>query len=456
MILCAWRITYSIRNLLVEKNSLQAAGLGRKTLTFGRTDDALAFVSKIETVYPKIKTGGGFELLRSGASNKEIILITPPPSGYTVPFLRESSGIGQALIYVRPIQKSLQTDPAPLFQDLASSSTECPRVQCISCSTLLPVTEVRSHQLICGGQDDGENEDSEENSHYTDQREEASEQQTDRRTKDGTSTHTNTAIAQSDADMSTSSSSDISVLQEICPNADPHQILISLRQNNRNLDLTAQEILGIPSDPIDGDFGNENDDECLINFSMFQSTPEKMGNVSKKLDPMAALETFRKENTDVNSAREQFYISRLEGIEDMKRDILGLYKDPRKNLKACPKVRFEGEEGVGAGPVREFFVCALGIAREGMSGTGRPVVYFEGEADHLLPVHNQMLQQMGAFVCIGKMIGHSILHGGPGLFGVSSAAKHFWAYNVDENPPLLVLDDIADINLRELIHEVCS
>jgi hypothetical protein len=72
------------------------------------------------------------------------------------------------------------------------------------------------------------------------------------RTKDGTSTHTNTAIAQSDADMSTSSVSDISVLQEICPNADPHQILISLRQNNGNLDLTAQEILGIPSDPIDG------------------------------------------------------------------------------------------------------------------------------------------------------------------------------------------------------------
>ena len=100
----------------VEKLSLQQAGLGRKTLTFGRNDDALAFVLKIETVYPKIKTGGGFELLRSGASYKELVLITPPPSGYTVPFLRESSGIGQALIYVRPMQKSLETDPAPVIQ----------------------------------------------------------------------------------------------------------------------------------------------------------------------------------------------------------------------------------------------------------------------------------------------------------------------------------------------------
>ena len=92
---------------------------------------------------------------------------------------------------------------------------------------------------------------------------------------------------------------------------------------------------------------------------MFQSTHEKMDNAGKKLDPMAALEAFRKENIDVDSAREQFYISRLEGSEELKRDIFGLYKDPHRNLKARPKVRFEGEEGVGAGPVREFFVCAL-------------------------------------------------------------------------------------------------
>ena len=56
---------------------------------------------------------------------------------------------------------------------------------------------------------------------------------------------------------------------------------------------------------------------------------------------------------------------------------------------------------------------------EGMSSTGSPVVYFEGEKDHLLPIHNQMPQQMGTYICIGKIIGHSILHGGPGLFGLS-------------------------------------
>ncbi len=100
-----------------DKLSLQAAGLGRKTLTFGLNDDASAFIAKVEAVYPKIKTGGGFDLLRSGATNKELMLITPPLSGYTVPFLRESSGIGQAIIYIRPMQRSLElTAVVPVFQ----------------------------------------------------------------------------------------------------------------------------------------------------------------------------------------------------------------------------------------------------------------------------------------------------------------------------------------------------
>lgn len=98
-------------------DKLALSGLGRKTITFGRNDNAYAFVLKVETVYPKIKAGGGFELLRSDVSNKELVLIAPPPSGYTLPFLRESSGTGQALIYARPMQSSLPiTASVPVFQ----------------------------------------------------------------------------------------------------------------------------------------------------------------------------------------------------------------------------------------------------------------------------------------------------------------------------------------------------
>lgn len=102
-----------------EKLALQNAGLGRRTIVFGRSDDPLTFVEKIEAVYPKIKNGGGFELLRSGATNKELVVITPPPCGYSVPFLRDSSGLVQALAYIRPLQRSLDVSPTgTLFQVL--------------------------------------------------------------------------------------------------------------------------------------------------------------------------------------------------------------------------------------------------------------------------------------------------------------------------------------------------
>ena len=114
-----------------------------------------------------------------------------------------------------------------------------------------------------------------------------------------------------------------------------------------------------------------------------KSTPEKMKTVSESLSPYDALKDFQMKNVRENTPRENVYISRLEGSEELKRDILGLYKDPRKNLRAPIKVRFDGEEGVGAGPVRQFFESAMKIPMEGMSSTGRPVVYFEGEKDHL-------------------------------------------------------------------------
>ena len=109
------------------------------------------------------------------------------------------------------------------------------------------------------------------------------------------------------------------------------------------------------------------------------------------------------------------------------------------------------------GPIREFFVCAMKILQEGIHGDGRPIVYFEGESDHLLPIHNQLLQQMGTYTCIGKMIGHSVLHGGPGFYGISQVAKHYWTHDdLQKSPPPMVIEDIPDLNMRETIKEVCT
>jgi len=89
-------------------------------------------------------------------------------------------------------------------------------------------------------------------------------------------------------------------------------------------------------------------------------------------------------------------------------------------------VHFEGEDGVERGPVQEFFVNAINIADKGINFlSGKPVVLLEGDAGYCLPIHNQALCLTGAFKPLGKMIGHSVLHGGPRLHGLSSAATHY-------------------------------
>jgi hypothetical protein len=124
---------------------------------------------------------------------------------------------------------------------------------------------------------------------------------------------------------------------------------------------------------------------------------------------------------------------------------------------------FEGEVGVGSGPVREFLSCAMKIMQDGIGGNKRHVLFFEGEKDHLIPIHDQTLRCTGSFKAIGRIIGHSFLHGGPLLYGISPAVKRYWALtgssgnenpNLETFPASITIADISDVDLREYILHV--
>ena len=68
---------------------------------FKCNDSAFDVQRVLQGVYPKLSQAGGFELLRIGDPR------TSPVTGYSVPFLRDSAGLGQALAYIRPLQKDL-------------------------------------------------------------------------------------------------------------------------------------------------------------------------------------------------------------------------------------------------------------------------------------------------------------------------------------------------------------
>lgn len=132
-----------------------------------------------------------------------------------------------------------------------------------------------------------------------------------------------------------------------------------------------------------------------------------------------------------------------------------MYKNPCKNLFVRPCVRFEGEEGTGAGLLREFLQVAVKIVEEGIDFNTKPVIYFEGEPDYKLPVHNSSLKNTASFIAVGPILVHSFLHGGPCIHGLSKAVKHYFASQVKQDlssdPPPLELQDVPDFDLRMLL-----
>ena len=93
-----------------EREVSRQAGLGEKKITFRKSADSAEVLTELEEAYPRLKGGGGFELLRSGQRVKDLVLIPSPPGGYSVNFLK-NCGLGQSTIYIRPIQKDLDTTP---------------------------------------------------------------------------------------------------------------------------------------------------------------------------------------------------------------------------------------------------------------------------------------------------------------------------------------------------------
>ena len=99
------------------KFQLQSAGLGRKKIIFGWKDNSFTFKAKLEEIFPRLVDGGGLNILRSGVNVQSLVLIHPPAAGYSVPFLRDMSGLSQALAYIRPAQTNLDTAEISVVSD---------------------------------------------------------------------------------------------------------------------------------------------------------------------------------------------------------------------------------------------------------------------------------------------------------------------------------------------------
>ena len=93
----------------MQRNELVLAGLGERKVTVADVDcSPQEFQETLLTVFPKLRKGGGFELLKCSASTRQLEVI--PFSISNSPSLLRS-WIGTARIYLRPIQLNLDLTP---------------------------------------------------------------------------------------------------------------------------------------------------------------------------------------------------------------------------------------------------------------------------------------------------------------------------------------------------------
>ena len=95
-----------------EKICLKETGLGERKIVFNDKKGNFAhFQGVLETQFPKLKTGRGFEILRSCGGRRQLEVVAMLAQGYNIPFLKQS--LGQAIAYIWPLQRDLDMTPVP-------------------------------------------------------------------------------------------------------------------------------------------------------------------------------------------------------------------------------------------------------------------------------------------------------------------------------------------------------
>lgn len=86
------------------------------------------------------------------------------------------------------------------------------------------------------------------------------------------------------------------------------------------------------------------------------------------------------------------------------------------------------------------------------SGNASETTLFEGETDHLVPTTSAVLVESEMFIMAGRMIGHSLINGGPALSGLSLAVVSALTGGSKESSTAnLCLEDCPDLDHRETI-----
>ena len=92
---------------------LMKAGLGKMKLVFpNKKANHSEVCSFLNEKFPRLKNGGGFEVLRAvggGSGSRALYTVPPGKDGYSLPYIKER--FSQGAVYMRPLQSDLDESP---------------------------------------------------------------------------------------------------------------------------------------------------------------------------------------------------------------------------------------------------------------------------------------------------------------------------------------------------------
>ncbi|KAJ7377170.1 hypothetical protein OS493_030369 [Desmophyllum pertusum] len=432
------------------KQQLREVGLGQRRIVFtNKKGDFKHIQEGLYNNFPKLREAGGFELYRQ-QDGKSLCYITPPASGYTIPFLKYTYGIKSAILYVLPIQRSLSMDPVPLDEEEVDDSCvqtqECyqcgidvplrnlrehlntcscgadpvdkvedvdsPKVNCVNCYLALPMTQIKEHQAECTG---GPCNMQPSNAHQS---------------SDDWDTQQDLPNKRPDPTDSTESDP-IKALQGLFPDLPITEVEQALCKELGDVNKAAESLM-------------QGDGMPLIDLTV-SIWDEDIMVVGKRDVQLSAI--LVELGTNLTGLPKRISVDQ----NDILADVIPLYKDAKFDPRQPLRVVFKDQPAIDSGgPRKELY--SLVYDRLINSTDYR---LFEGQAGRLMPFYNASTVFSGMMRTLGKMIAHSVVQCGIGL-PVFSPVCYWYLITGDVSKalPYANLTDVRDPDAAVLTERI--
>ncbi|XP_049333312.1 uncharacterized protein LOC125801151 [Astyanax mexicanus] len=334
-------------------------------------------------------------IIAGGWGSRKLLLVVPEDCGYTGKILKSAS---KGPLYVAPLQEELDTTPLP---PTSESFSNMPKALCQKCKTMYPLQVLAKHVQFCEV------------------------------------TVVEDCVEESGCDINEQKGSK-SPINHTCPICLQHfpSEAIELHASScgesapdRSLEVTDITLPSCSFKPLED----------------WQSVP----------DPTKAMSQFR-EGQLHNHATEtplNMHMDMRSTPAERDRSLLSFYKKPHVEWARPLHCILEGDCAVGEGITRFFFSNSIEKLKSGFSvnlANAGVTKLFEGETDHLVPSSSPFLVDSDLFVVAGRILGHSFIHGGPCLSGLSPAFVHV-LLGGNPDTATVQLNDCPDLDIRDTV-----